>query len=365
MSSSIEEIRENYKDLFEYSLDYIFITDLNGKILEINKTLLQDLEISASKIISKNLYEFLVNIEVAEEQDKKQQLKQFKTSRELLIYKLNKKNGSPIFIEISKIPITKNDQVVAFLGIGRNITRQINMDNNLYAISQHSKEIENIINHSPIVAFTWKNDKGWPVEFVSDNIIQFGYEPKEFLTGKLLYSDIIYPDDLERVSREFMHKEQKNYNEFTLECRIITKNSQMRWVNHHIWIKRNEKGEIKYYHGIILDITEKKIEEIKLRESEELFRNVFEILPYYSIIYRIVKDHITLIAYNKLADRYGRTDYKELLGKRRNYFSINEDDRHYFYDKMIHCIKTKKSIIEEDDFYNEYLKSRRDLVRIY
>ena len=38
------------------------------------------------------------------------------------------------------------------------------------------KEVVDIINMSPAVAFLWKNEEGWPVEFVSDNVKNlFGY----------------------------------------------------------------------------------------------------------------------------------------------------------------------------------------------
>jgi hypothetical protein len=40
------------------------------------------------------------------------------------------------------------------------------------------------------MAFTWKNQKGWPVEFVSENVaVLFGYTAKEFMKGKVIYAD--------------------------------------------------------------------------------------------------------------------------------------------------------------------------------
>jgi hypothetical protein len=59
-----------------------------------------------------------------------------------------------------------------------------------------------VVENSPVVLFRWKGDDQWHVELVSENIIQFGYTPDEFLSGSITYSSILHPEDLERVTRE-------------------------------------------------------------------------------------------------------------------------------------------------------------------
>ena len=50
-------------------------------------------------------------------------------------------------------------------------------------------EANNIINRSPAVAFLWKSESDWPVEFVSENVENlFGYSAQEFLDRKISYS---------------------------------------------------------------------------------------------------------------------------------------------------------------------------------
>ena len=138
------------------------------------------------------------------------------------------------------------------------------------------KELENIINKSPAVVFLWKNKEGWPVEYVSENIKQFGYTPEEFYSGELPYSNIIHPDDLERVAAEVNMRSIEGVQEFEQEYRIITKNNDVCWIDDHTWIRRNQKGEITHYQGIILDITERKKTEEKLKISKEKYRLITE-----------------------------------------------------------------------------------------
>lgn len=65
------------------------------------------------------------------------------------------------------------------------------------------EEIEIILNSSPAIIFLWKAREDWPVDFVTDNIIQFGYSKNEFLSGKLNYADIVHPDDVDRVKKSY------------------------------------------------------------------------------------------------------------------------------------------------------------------
>ncbi|WP_406661684.1 ATP-binding protein [Methanolobus sp. ZRKC3] len=130
-------------------------------------------------------------------------------------------------------------------------------------------DMEEIINSSPIIVFLWKAEKDWPVEYVTDNILQFGYMPDDFTSGRIPYANIIHPDDLERVHAEFdKYLEEKVHKDFTLDYRILTKFGDVRWINERTLIQRDEDGTISHYEGIILDITEPKRSEQKIHLNE-------------------------------------------------------------------------------------------------
>ncbi len=133
-----------------------------------------------------------------------------------------------------------------------------------------AEEIETILNSSPAIIFLWKAKKDWPVDFVTDNVIQFGYSKYEFLSGKLNYSDIVHPDDIDRVKKElYRYSREGKYKGFTQEYRIITKFGDIRWVDERTLMRRNSEGKITHYQGIIFDVTERKKNEelIRLNES--------------------------------------------------------------------------------------------------
>ncbi len=133
-----------------------------------------------------------------------------------------------------------------------------------------AKELISVINKVPVTVFLWRPEKYWPAEFVSENIKQFGYTVEEFTSGKLLYGNIVHPDDLERVERELLRRIEEDYMDFSQEYRILTKSGEVRWVDERTFIEADENGVVKYLKGIILDVTERKRKEKLLYIQRDL-----------------------------------------------------------------------------------------------
>lgn len=121
------------------------------------------------------------------------------------------------------------------------------------------KEMESIIEISPAVAFVRRAEKDWPIEFVSDNVLQFDYESEDLLSGQIKYMDIVHPQDRDRVLAEVAkYSEDKDVEEFSQEYRINTGYGDTRWVDDRTFVRRNSRGAVTHLQGIILDVTERK-----------------------------------------------------------------------------------------------------------
>ncbi|MBP1908395.1 PAS domain-containing protein [Methanolobus bombayensis] len=188
-------------------------------------------------------------------------------------YRLITKDNKTLWVSEKTFILRDRDgNVTHFQGIVQDITKE---KENEIALKQslekqnelleRKQALETIINHSPVVAFLWKaepedENELWPVEFVSDNINQFGYSVDEFLSGEILYGDIVNPDDLPYIQIELSDVVKEGGKVFVKEYRIRTKSGDERWVEEQTFIQRNDEGVVTHYMGVIQDITERKNE---------------------------------------------------------------------------------------------------------
>lgn len=112
----------------------------------------------------------------------------------------------------------------------------------------------------PAVVFKWRNEEGWPVEYVSRNVeAVFGYTAAEFVTGKVSYADIIHEEDVGRVANEVKGYSECGSTDFEHEdYRVIRKDGTSIWLSDYTTILRNHKEEITHYHGYVIDVTNRK-----------------------------------------------------------------------------------------------------------
>jgi len=141
-------------------------------------------------------------------------------------------------------------------------------------------EANTIINRSATVVFTWENAPGWPVTYVSDNVKTIlGYNPQEFLSGKIKYRDCIHRDDAERIAKEIEFHNKTGKNEYVHEpYRVITRGGEVKWVYDWTFIVRDDNGNITHFKGFIHDITSHKLAQDALKESEYLLKKASEMV---------------------------------------------------------------------------------------
>lgn len=133
-----------------------------------------------------------------------------------------------------------------------------------------------IVERSPVILFRRAAGENPRLEYISENLRQFGYSPADFLDGKVTFKDIVHPDDVERVQAEVHQYGEEDVEEYTMVYRCVTRDGRVRWVEDQTSVVRDEVGKKIHNQGVLLDITERKLAEDALRKSEEKYRRIVE-----------------------------------------------------------------------------------------
>lgn len=142
-------------------------------------------------------------------------------------------------------------------------------------MAQRAEIFERILHRSPGILLVLRRERDWPVEYVSSNIDRFGYERDALLTGAMRLTELFHPDDLDRVHTEIdFHCEQTDTEEFRLEFRWMKAHGEARWMDTHLWLRRDAQKRVTRLQGIAWDITDRKQSEARQR----LTTHVVEVL---------------------------------------------------------------------------------------
>lgn len=169
-----------------------------------------------------------------------------------------------------------------------------------------------IVEKSPVVLFRRRPSPDVRLIYVSENIARFGYPVEAFLSGKITFKDLVHPEDSERIGEEIASYAEKKIGDYTQSYRIITKSDDIRWIEDTTTTERDSAGNIIYYQGTVVDITERVMAEEKLRENEIKFRRIVETA---SEGFVMTDNDFNIIDVNDTFCRMVGYERKEIMGK--------------------------------------------------
>ncbi len=147
---------------------------------------------------------------------------------------------------------------------------------------REAESVRRIIENSPHIIWHFKvvDNKYLEIEFITNNISQFGYTANEAKKLKRNFlKKIIHPDDYKKIMTAFFKNINNGEDNFELELRVITKRKKVRWVqtyNSIKWMKEKNSFELM---GIVSDITKDKLHEIELERSKNIYTTIFRNTP--------------------------------------------------------------------------------------
>ena len=265
-----QQTENDHQAIIHTSLDGYWKLDDAGNLIEVNDAYCRMSGYSRAELLRMHISD--IDIDETPEQIHTHLAKVIKHGYDRFESRHRCKDGSIINVEVSTMYLaTPEHGLCAFM---RNITESIRVEQAL----QESTHIFKLITENISEVF-WLADPHLEKTYY----ISPSYERIWGRTRASLYAnpdsfiDAIHPDDRLQVLNDYKNKALGL--PFKHEYRIVRADGSTRWVSDSGFPIRSETGDIINYVGIAHDITEHRLIEDQLRESENRYRQLIEILP--------------------------------------------------------------------------------------
>lgn len=305
---------ELFRQAAETTNEGIWILDRDFRVIFANRRMAEMIGWAQEEMIGQPVDNFIPESELVDHRFRLERRRSGISERYERL--LKRRDGSLLHVLISASPIL--DETGNFNGsfaMISDISRIKQVEKDFYNALEELRTLEFIVNKSPAVAFIWKPQKGWPVQFVTENVSQWGYTKEEFESKRVLFAEIVHPDDLGRVSEEVAQFSKEGRKEYRQHYRILTKDGRVRWVDDSTFVRRDPSGKVTSYQGIVLDVTERKIAEKEAEEARLRLQAFLEASP--DLIYLKDLSGKNLLVNSAYAYYFGK-DKSEIEGRNDN-----------------------------------------------
>jgi len=191
---------------------------------------------------------------------------------------VHRHNPLEFWAEISFHPIWENGKVIGAACYSRDITERKRAEQLIMQNQQMMAEAESIAHFG-----SWELDLGNqqvtlenPLRWSDEVSRIFGYEPGQYEVTNENFFKAVHPDDREPIRQAVQKAISENVN-YALQHRVLRPDGEIRWVLEAAKIVVNEAtGKPVKMIGTVLDITDRKASEEKLREAERNYREIFD-----------------------------------------------------------------------------------------
>jgi diguanylate cyclase (GGDEF)-like protein/PAS domain S-box-containing protein len=267
---NLEESESRYRSLFENANDIIYVHDLEGNYVSMNRAAEQAIGYPREEALRMNMKQIAAPDHLKKA---RQQLKKKIRGVEQTSYEMDciTKDGRRLTLEINSTTIRKEGVPVGIQGIARDVTERKQTERAL----QESEAKFRTLAETASDAIITIDDRGI-ISFVNAGTEKiFGY-PAETMIGESL--TMLIPERLRAVHdaslRRYLSSGERNVPWKAVELPGLHRDGHE--VELELSFAEYDKDGQRFFTSVIRDITERKHSQEALKESESRFRDLFE-----------------------------------------------------------------------------------------
>ena len=305
--------RHIHEALFEQNRDGVFCSDLNGRFTDVNAAAARLSGYTTTELLQMSWRQLCAPDAV----DKTRQHLRPPTPGTAADFEtaLIRKDGKRLTLLTTGGPIATGDQTRGFFAIVRDITKEKETDAQLRRLDaeleqriaerlaelrainerlrreagdrrraeQEARQSEAryrlLIEHAPSITYSAALDEIASTLYISPQVERLlGLTVEQCQQDRETWQKHVHPDDRERVLAE-VARCRATGAPLQCEYRMLTHDGRVVWFRDHAVIVPDDDGGPATFEGVMLDITGQKETEAALRESEELYRRLFDNEP--------------------------------------------------------------------------------------
>ncbi len=304
---ALRESEEKYRRIFDSMQDVYAEVELNGTILEISPSIEAMAGYSREEMLGRSIVDLYVNPEARERLKELLYQKGFVNDYEVLLIH---KDGREVPCAFSvRLVADEHNEPVKIVGTMRDVSERKLTENALRRSEQRFANMAANV-QGMLYTFQMDSDGNLSLPYASEGCLRiYGVSAEKAMANIGRLMSTVPQEDQQRFRMSIMDSKE-SLEPWSYEGRIVAKGGKEKWVWGVSRPERIEGGKVRW-DGLIVDITERKLAEDALRESEDTARALLN-APLETAI--LAESDGTIVALNDAAaKRLGGTP-EELVG---------------------------------------------------
>jgi PAS domain S-box-containing protein len=293
----------HFDHIIKYANDIIMLSNMDGRIVEVNDQACRTYGYTRDEMFQLNIRDIRTLESISQSE---MQMKQVEKQNGMVFESEHRRKNGTVFPVEDSSRFIKIEGVRFYQSIIRDITERKRIEQ---AMQENEERFRRIFEEGPFGTVI----TGLDFHFTKANTAfcrMMGYSEHEITS--LTFQDITHPEDISNSAEAMRKLFNGEIPVYRTEKRYVRKDTKIVWGSLTVTLVRNENGQFLYYLAMVEDITERKLAEESLLQSEERYRRLFELSP--DTIFIQSEGNITFI--NSAGIRlFGATSAEELIGR--------------------------------------------------
>lgn len=276
VKNALQESEEKFTKVFRVSPMPMAIATLEGRYLDVNDTFINLFGYTRNDVVGQTHDDIAL---WANPENRKALIHLLQQQKKVLNQEqiFRKKSGEAITVLFSSEIIELKGQL-CIIGVAQDISahKQAEAESQATKVALQASEerFRTLVANIPGAIYRCPHTENWQGMYISDAIVDITGVPAAAFAqgGSLTFLDIVYPEDVDQLN-QVIHESLQNRQPFAVEYRIVHANGTIKWVY--------ERGQgiftddrLLSIDGVIFDVTEQKLLEIALQNSESQLKSV-------------------------------------------------------------------------------------------